>query len=68
MPTNIQLWQLAENGTLQKGTIIEDQSGNQMIFTGKSFQVYYTDSDKYVGFCVGDQWGIIDIDPNELTE
>ncbi|AVI45403.1 hypothetical protein BL14DL4_00135 [Bacillus licheniformis] len=32
---------------------------NQVVYTGTSFQVYFTDADtdkQYVGLCVGDRW------------
>jgi len=66
---NSELWEIAEDGELQNGTIIEDQDGNKLIFIGKSFQIYYTYADldeKYVGFCVGDEWEIVGIDESEL--
>ncbi len=42
-----------------------------MIYTDESFQLYYTDAnldEKYVGFCKGDKWVLVDIDPSELEE
>ena len=66
---NSELWNMVEENNLSKGTIIEDQDGNKLIFTGISFQIYYTYADldeKYVGFCKGDIWRIVDIDESEL--
>jgi len=68
---NSELWDIMEKDFLPKGTIIEDQDGNQLIFTGKSFQIYYTDintDEQYVGLCKGDKWFIVDIDESELEE
>jgi len=39
---NSELWNMVEENNLPKGTIIEDQDGSQLIFTGISFQIYYT--------------------------
>ena len=66
---NSELWRMVDRNIIPKGAIIEDQEGNQLIFTGKSFQLYYTDIDldkKYVGFCKGDKWNIVDVNENEL--
>lgn len=66
--SNVEIWTLVENGELEKGTIIQDRESNQMIFTGNSFQVYFTDkNEKYVGFCKGDLWSIIDVDESEIN-
>lgn len=55
--TNMQLWKLAEDGEIELNSVFEDSEGNQIIFTGKSFQVYYSNTEnKYVGMCVGDIW------------
>ncbi len=66
--TNHELWYMAEKDKLHRGTIIEDREGNQMIFTGLSFQTYYSNQseNKYVGFVVGDEWEIICVDEKEL--
>ena len=66
---NYELWNMVEINRIPKGAVIEDQDGNQLIFTGKSFQIYYTNADldeKYVGFCKGDIWRIVDINESEL--
>lgn len=66
---NDDLWRMVESDILPKGTIIEDQDKNQMIFTGKAFQIYYSkldDNEKFIGFCKGDLWEIIDVDEKEL--
>jgi len=66
---NSNLYSMVDRNMLPKNTIIEDKEGNQLIFTGKSFQVYYTEinlDEKYVGFCKGDIWRIVDIDESEL--
>jgi len=68
---NSELWNMVEENNLPKGIIIEDQNGSQLIFTGKSFQIYYTDintDEKYVGLCKGDKWFIVDIDESELEK
>jgi len=60
---------MVEINRIPKGAVIEDQDGNQLIFTGKSFQIYYTEintDEKYVGFCKGDIWEIVDVDESEL--
>lgn len=57
--TNAELWKAAENGEFSKGQVFKDQDGNEIIFTGNAFQVYYTEEneeEKYVGLCVGDNW------------
>lgn len=53
------LWVMAELNMIDPESIFEDQEGNQMVFTGKSFQVYSTEVDEteqYVGLCLGDEW------------
>jgi hypothetical protein len=66
--SNWELWQMAEDGVIERNEVFEDREGNQIIFTGKSFQTYYTDAskeEKYVGMCLGDSWksvGIGDLD------
>lgn len=57
--SNSELWALVESGGIKAGDIYTDQENTKLIFTGKSFQVYYTEKDEryeYVGFCVGDVW------------
>jgi len=68
---NSELWRMVDRNLIPKGAIIEDQEGNQLIFTGKSFQLYYTDNNldkEYVGFCKGDKWNIIDVDESEVDK
>lgn len=61
--SNIELWSKAESGDLTVGSIFEDQEGNQIIFTGKSFQIYYTElENRYVGLCVGDIWDFVGLE------
>lgn len=58
--SNMQLWQLAEIGDIPINGVFEDKEGNQILWTGKSFQVHYSSaSDKYVGMCLGDTWEYI---------
>lgn len=60
-----ELWYLAEKGHILSTSVFEDQEGNQIVFTGVSFQLYYSDTDKnrkYIGMCVGDQWEYIGLD------
>lgn len=60
--TNSQLWAMAEQNKIGKRSVFEDSEGNQIIFTGKSFQLYYSDHDEtkeYIGMCVGDTWEFI---------
>ena len=67
--TNSQLWGMAEQNNIEKGSIFEDREGNQIIFTGKSFQLYYSDSDEtevYIGMCVGDTWEFIGIEEDDF--
>lgn len=59
--TNTELWKLAEANKVFAGDLFEDQDGNIIIFTGKSFQSYNEDTSllterKYIGMCVGDIW------------
>lgn len=66
-----ELWKQAEKGELEHGTIFEDEDGNQIIFTGHSFQVYYTENnteERYVGLSVGDRWRAIAVDTSVLVE
>lgn len=68
---NSDLWLMAEKGELLKGTVVEDQDGNQMIYNGISFQTYYTEEDLeqyYIGFCLGDEWRIVGIDESDLED
>lgn len=65
--TNFELWKLAECEEIKINSVFEDQEGNQIIYTGVAFQVYYTEAnetDYYVGLCKGDKWRFI----NVLTE
>jgi hypothetical protein len=67
--SNSELWNMVERDILPKGAIIQDHEGNQMIFTGVSFQIYFTEKDitkTYIGFCKGENWRIIDVDETEL--
>ena len=60
-----ELWYLAENGKIPNEAVFEDQEDNQIVFSDKSFQIYYSDKDEseyYIGMCVGDQWEYIGID------
>ncbi|WZK93423.1 hypothetical protein [Bacillus phage BvP] len=53
---------MAELNMIDPESIFEDQEGNQMVFTGKSFQVYSTEVDEteqYVGLCLGDEWAYV---------
>jgi len=56
--TNIGLWELAEQGEIEKGDVFKDREGNQIYFTGKSFQEHYSVSNEnvYVGMCLNDEW------------
>lgn len=57
--SNFDLWKMAEQQKVVSGDVFEDQEGNQIIYTGTSFQVYFTDADtdkQYVGLCVKDRW------------
>ena len=63
MHSNCEIWKMAECGEITEGEVIEDQEGNQLVFTGKSFQPIEDSEDRYVGMCVGDVWrrvGIFD--------
>jgi hypothetical protein len=66
--TNSELWNLIDNESIPKGLIIKDKVGNELIFTGKCFQLYIEDIEKtheYIGFCKGDLWSldrIVDFD------
>jgi hypothetical protein len=56
---NSELWALAEEGKINKGDIYVDQDENEIIFTGRSFQTFFTNKyDEYelVGMCIGDTW------------
>lgn len=58
-----ELMNMAEEGSIQKDTIVIDQEGNEFVFTGKSFQLLdwgNRDKDKFYGLCVGDNWTITD--------
>lgn len=63
--TNIQLWELAELGKIPKNGLFEDEEGNQMIWTGKSFQGIYREEnieqEQYVGMCLDDTWEYIGV-------
>lgn len=66
---NSELWKLAEEGQVNKGDIYSDSEGNELIFTGKAFQVYFTEKDdryEYVGMCLHDSWSFLRNDLNEL--
>lgn len=67
--SNIEIWKMAEEETLLKGTVIEDEHENQFIFTGKSFQLSFSlidKKEKYIGFCVGDKWKIVGVFEEDL--
>lgn len=40
--TNAELWLSAERGEIIRYSVFEDMKGNQIIFTGHSFQVYFS--------------------------
>lgn len=66
---NSELWKLAEDESLNKGDIFKDDEGNEIIFTGKAFQVYYTEKDEryeFVGMCLNDNWKFSHNDLHEL--
>jgi hypothetical protein len=66
--TNSELWKLAENKKINKGDVFIDKEGNEIIFTGRAFQVYFTEKDdryEYVGMCLEDDWKF---SHNDLTE
>jgi len=59
---NIELWERAKLGYIKNNDIFEDQEGNQIIYTGISFQVWYTslvESEIYIGLCKNDLWEYI---------
>ncbi|WCS69023.1 hypothetical protein Goe17_01640 [Bacillus phage vB_BsuM-Goe17] len=65
------LWVMAELNMIDPESIFEDQEGNQMVFTGKSFQVYSTEVDEteqYVGLCLGDEWTYVGSVPTKAEE
>lgn len=56
---NSKLWKLAQKGKINTGDVYTDQEGNQLMYTGNSFQLYYTKIDitkRYVGMCLNDTW------------
>ena len=66
---NSELWKLAEEGRINQGDIFVDQERNELIFTGKSFQLHFTTKNEryeYVGMCVSDTWKYSHNDINEL--
>lgn len=66
---NSELWKLTEDGKVKKGDVFSDKEGNEIIFTGKSFQVYFTEQDDryyYVGMCLEDEWTFSHNDLREL--
>lgn len=66
---NSELWKHAEEGKVNKGDIFIDNEGNEMIFTGKAFQVYFTEKDdryEYIGMCLNDNWTFTHNDLREL--
>ncbi|QST02872.1 hypothetical protein IMZ31_20190 (plasmid) [Pontibacillus sp. ALD_SL1] len=71
MISNSELWKLAEVNRINRGDVFIDQDGNEMIFTGKAFQVYFTEKDErydYVGMCIGDEWKFSHNDMAELEK
>lgn len=60
--SNIELWMLAEQGKIKQWSIFRDEEGNEIIWTGKSFQAYTENDDKYIGMCLGDKWYYVGID------
>ncbi|AYJ76026.1 hypothetical protein BSP14_151 [Bacillus phage BSP14] len=62
---------MAELNMIDPESIFEDQEGNQMVFTGKSFQVYSTgvdETEQYVGLCLGDEWTYVGSVPTKAEE
>lgn len=69
--TNSELWQMVEENKVEKWSVFEDTEGNQIIFTGKSFQLYYSEIDeskKYIGMCLGDLWEFIGVEEELINE
>jgi len=56
--SSLDLWIGVESGIWEKNDFFEDQDGNQIIWTGESFQVTYSteSNSKYVGLCRYDKW------------
>jgi len=56
--SSLDLWRGVESDLWEKNDFFEDQDGNQIIWTGESFQVTYSteSNSKYVGLCKDDQW------------
>jgi hypothetical protein len=53
------LWVLAENGKVKKGDIFVSSDGNEFIFTGKSFKLYFTEEDvryAFAGMNIDETW------------
>lgn len=66
---NSALWKLAEEGSVSKGDIFIDEEGNELIYTGKAFQVYFSEKDsryEYIGMCLNDNWTFLRNDIHEL--
>lgn len=66
---NSELWLLAEENKINKGDVFIDEEGNEIIFTGTSFQVYFTEKDQryqFVGLCLNDKWRFLKNDLREI--
>lgn len=60
--SNIELWTLAEQGKIAQWSVFKDNDGNEIIWTGKSFQAYTELDEKFTGMCLGDEWEFIKVD------
>jgi hypothetical protein len=66
--SNSELWVLAEQGNIEQWSCYQDQEGNEIIWTGKSFQSNTDIDDKYIGMCLGDKWTFVGIEEQEDEE
>lgn len=64
---NAELWKQAENGEIEQWSIFKDQCGNEIIWTGRSFQAYTDEAepDVYVGMCLGDKWEFVGVEEED---
>lgn len=60
--SNSEMWMLVEQDKVVQWSVFKDDEGNNIIWTGKSFQAYDEIENKYVGMCLGDTWEFVGVD------